>query len=212
MGSGRPPLELTVPYDSRPIPRGIIVHRTRRSQEPDEVLGIPVTSVERTLLSCSAQLPAIVVGKALDSAIRKGLTDVDRCYDTLVAKGGRGVEGTRRFRGALLERILETATGSGAEFELLYHMQMALLPRPELQHELFINGERRVPDFYWPDRGKAVEVDGVDAHASAERLDDDLVRQNALMDVGIELRRFSARRVRREQEKVVAEIRKFLES
>jgi len=205
------PLELTVPYDSRPIPRGIIVHRTRRSQEPDEVLGIPVTSVERTLLSCSAQLPAIVVGKALDSAIRKGLTDVDRCYDTLVAKGGRGVEGTRRFRGALLERILETATGSGAEFELLYHMQMALLPRPELQHELFINGERRVPDFYWPDRGKAVEVDGVDAHASAERLDDDLVRQNALMDLGIELRRFSARRVRREPEKVVAEIRKFLE-
>lgn len=206
------PLELTVPYDSRPIPEGIIVHRTRRRQEPAETRGIPVTTVERALLSCSAQLPTILIGKALDSGIRKGLTSVDACYDTLVAKGGRGVRGTKRFRWVLMERIKETATGSGAEFELLYHMQMALLPRPELQHELFVNGERRVPDFYWPDRGKAVEVDGVDAHSSADRLDDDLIRQNALMDLGIELRRFSARRVRREPELVVAEIRKFLES
>lgn len=206
------PLELTVPYDSRPIPRGIIVHRTRRPQEPADTRGVPVTTVERTLLSCSAQRPQIVIAKGLDSAIRKRLTTVDKCYDMLVTKGGRGVRGTKRFRSVILERIHDTATRSGSEFELLYHMQMALLPRPELQHELFVNGERRVPDFYWPDRGKAIEVDGVDAHSSADRLDDDLVRQNALMDLGIELRRFSARRVRREPERVVAEIRKFLEA
>jgi len=205
------PLELTVPYDSRPIPEGIVVHRTRRPQQPDETSGIPVTTVERSLLSCSAHLPAILIGKALDSAIRKGLTTVDRCYDTLVAEGGRGVNGTRRFRWVLMERIQETATGSGAEFELLYHMQMALLPRPELQYELRVADARRVPDFYWPDRKKAVEVDGVDAHASGDRLDDDLVRQNELMDLGIEIRRFSARRVRRHPDQVVAEIGKFLE-
>ncbi len=86
-GISRAPIELTVPYDSRPIPDGVIVHRTRRSQQPAEARGIAVTTVERTLLGCSAQLPAIVVGKALDSAIRKGLTDVDRCYDLLVGKG-----------------------------------------------------------------------------------------------------------------------------
>lgn len=210
-GLNSAPPELTVPYDSRPIPAGIIVHRTRRRQEPGETRGIPVTTVERTLLSCSGQLPAIVIGKALDSAIRKKLTSVDICYDTLVAKGGRGVRGTKRFRSALMERIQESATGSGAEFELLHHMQLAMLARPELQYELFVNGERRVPDFYWPERGKAVEVDGVDAHASADRLDDDLIRQNGLLDLGIELRRFSARRIRREPDLVVAEIRKFLD-
>lgn len=205
-------IELTVPYDSRPIPNGVIVHRTRRQQEYVETRGIAVTTIERTLLDCSAQLPAIVVGKALDSAIRKGLTDVDRCYDLLVAKGGRGVKGTRRFRRVLMERIHDISTGSGSEFELLYHMQMALLPRPELQHELLVDGERRVPDFYWPALGKAVEVDGVDAHSSADSLDDDLVRQNRLMDLGIEIRRFSARRVRRQPDLVVSEIRKFLEA
>ncbi len=112
----------------------------------------------------------------------------------------------------LMERIHDISTGSGSEFELLYHMQMALLPRPELQHELFVDGERRVPDFYWPALGKAVEVDGVDAHSSADSLDDDLVRQNRLMDLGIEIRRFSARRVRRQPDLVVSEIRKFLEA
>lgn len=171
-----------------------------------------MTTVERTLLSCSAQLPEIVIGKGLDSAIRKGLTTVDRCYDTLVAKGGRGVRGTKRFRWALMERIQDTATDSGSEYELLYHMQMGLLPRPELHHEVFVNGERRVLDLYWANLNKAVEVDGVDAHASADQLDDDLVRQNALMDLGIDLRRFSARRIRRQPDEVVAEIRKFLES
>lgn len=66
------------------------------------------------------------------------------------------------------------------------------------------------PDFYWPDRGKAVEVDGLDAHDSADRLDHDLRRQNALLDLGIELRRFSARDVRRKPAEVVEEIRRFL--
>ena len=67
-----------------------------------------------------------------------------------------------------------------------------------------------LPDFYWPDRGKAVEVDGLDAHDSADRLDHDLRRQNALLDLGIELRRFSARDVRRKPAEVVEESRRFL--
>jgi very-short-patch-repair endonuclease len=210
-GLASAPLELTVPCSPLPIPAGVIVHRTRRTQERAEERGIPVTTVERTLLSCAAMLPRITIAKALDSALRKRLTTLDRVYDTLVAKGGRGVKGTRLLRSVLRDRITDTATGSGSEFELLYHMQMAFLPRPELQFELFADGERRLPDFFWPALGKAVEVDGIDAHDSADRLDDDLVRQNALMDLGIELRRFSARRVRREPQAVVAEIRQFLE-
>jgi very-short-patch-repair endonuclease len=206
------PVEVTVPYDSRPIPDGVIVHRTRRQHQASEIRGIPVATVERTLLSCSARLPKITIGKGLDSAIRTGVTTVDQCYDALVNEGGRGVRGTKRFRWALLERCHDIATDSGSEYELLYHMQMSLLPRAVLHHVVFVYGERRVLDFYWPALRKAIEVDGIDAHSSADRLDDDLVRQNALMDLGIELRRFSARRIRREPQKVVAEIRKFLES
>lgn len=210
-GIASAPIEATMPFGNLGFPEGVVVHRTRRRQKGAEVRGIPVTTVERTLLDCSSRLGPLIIGKALDSAIRQGLTTVDKTYDTLVAEGGRGVRGTKTYRRVIQDRIHDTATGSGSEFELLYHLQMALLPRPELQYPLFPKRGRRVPDFYWPDRGKAVEVDGVDAHASAEKLDDDLERQNDLMNMGIELRRFSARRVRREPKRIVEEIRKFLE-
>lgn len=201
-----------MPFGNLGYPDGVIVHRTRRVPEPFEARGIPVTGVERTLLNCSARFGRLIIGKALDSAIRKGLTTVQRCYDVLADEGGRGVSGTKTFRWVIKERIHDTATDSGSEFELLYHMQMAFLPRPELNHELILNGQKRVPDFYWPRFGKAVEVDGVDAHSSADRLDDDLVRQNDILDSGVQVRRFSARRVRREPGSVIAEIRKFLEA
>jgi hypothetical protein len=204
-------VELTVPYAHGPIPHQTIVHRTRRPVESVVREGIPVTTVERTLLDCSAMLPRFIIGKALDSAIRRGLTTVDSVYDLLVARGGRGVKGTKTLRWVISERLHDTATGSGSEFELLYHMQMAFLPRPELQYPLFPEGGRRVPDFYWPEKEKAVEVDGVDAHSSADKLDDDLKRQNDLLEMGIDLRRFSAREVRRNPAGVVASIRQFLE-
>ncbi|MGH8946050.1 MAG: DUF559 domain-containing protein [Acidimicrobiia bacterium] len=205
-------VELTVPYTHGPIPDGVLVHRTRRPIVLAELEGIPVTTVERTLLDCAAILPRLPLAKGLDSAIRKNMTTVDAVYDLLVEKGGRGVKGTKQLRWVIRERLHDTATGSGSEFELLYHMQMDFLPRPELQYPLFPLKGRRVPDFYWPDKRKAVEVDGVDAHSSADRLDDDLKRQNELMDLGIELRRFSAREVRRNPQGVVAQIRQFLET
>jgi hypothetical protein len=205
-------LELTVPYTHGPIPDGVLVHRTRRPIVRAELEGIPVTTVERTLLDCAAILPRLTMAKALDSAIRKNLTTLDSVYDLLVEKGGRGVKGTSRLRWVIQERLHDTATGSGSELELLYHMQMAFLPRPQLQYPLSPANGRRVPDFYWPDRHKAVEVDGVDAHSSADQLDEDLKRQNELMDMGIELRRFSAREVRRNPQGVVTQIRQFLET
>ncbi|HZD23552.1 MAG TPA: hypothetical protein VE569_09150 [Acidimicrobiia bacterium] len=211
-GISSAPVEVTMPFGNLGFAEGAIIHRTRRAQVPAEVRGIPVTTVERTLLVCSARLGKLIIGKALDSAIRKGLTTVDKCYDTLVAEGGRGVKGTKTFRWVIRERLYDTATDSGAEFELLYYMQLEGLPRPILHHEIVVNGQKRVLDLYFEELGKAVEVDGIDAHSSGDKLDDDLVRQNGVMDLGIEIRRFSARRIRREPKTVVAEIRKFLES
>lgn len=210
-GISSAPIEITVPFGNLPIPEGVVVHRTRRPVESATVRTVPITTPERTLLDCAALLPPLIVAKALESALRKRLTTVDRINELLATKGGRGVRGTKKLRRVVAERVLDTATDSGSETELLFHMRKALLPEPELQHEFFSKkGERMLPDFYWPDRGKAVEVDGLDAHDSADRLDHDLRRQNALLDLGIELRRFSARDVRRKPAEVVEEIRLFL--
>jgi hypothetical protein len=201
-----------MPFGNLGFPEGVMVHRTRRPFDTREIRGIPVTSVERTLLDCAGTLSVRIVGKALDSALRLSLTDIARTYECLAKQGGRGVRGSRRLRLVLAERMYDEKTDSGAEYDLLYFMRLAGLPMPELDHELFPRGGRRIPDFFWPEKLKTVEVDGVDAHASAERLDDDLERQNAIMDLGIEIRRFSARRVRRDPRGVVEEIRRFLDS
>ncbi len=199
-----------MPFGNLGYPESAIVHRTRRNFDISQCKEIPVTTVERTLLDCAAFLTDRILSKALDSALRKGLTSIEYMYESLGKGGGRGVRGTKRLRRVLSLRMYDEATDSGAEFDLLYFMQLANLPEPVLDHELFPRGQRRIPDFYWPELNKAVEVDGVDAHSSADKLDDDLERQNAIMDLGIEIRRFSARRVRRDPQGVVAEIEDFL--
>ena len=210
-GIGAAPVEVTVPYTHGPVPEGTIVHRTRRPIEGDVVQGIPVTTPERTLLDCCALLPRLVMAKALESALRKRITTLESILEMMCQKAGRGVKGTKKLRWLLAERRNFTATGSGSETELLFHLREAMLPEPVLQKEFFSrDGDRMLPDFYWPRLNKAVEVDGLDAHDSADKLDRDLKRQNALLDLGIELRRFSAREVRRDPKRVVDEIRRFL--
>lgn len=211
-GIRQAPIEVTMPFGNLAVPQGVVVHRSRRSTPHVEIEGIPVSGPERTILECCRFIGPLIAGKGLDSAIRQGITNVDRVWLTLANEGGRGVSGTRTMRRALRDRAHDTATDSAAEFELLFYMQKAALPRPELGFELYPQGGRRVPDFVWPDRDKAVEVDGLDAHGSADRLDDDLERQNELMDLGLQIRRFSARRIRRDPEGVVAQIRQFLEA
>jgi very-short-patch-repair endonuclease len=211
-GISSAPVEVTMPFGNLAIPDGVIVHRSRRQTEPAEVRGIPVSGPERTLLECSLKLGPMIIGKALDSALRMNITNLDRMWMILVKEGGRGVPGTKRLRFVLTTRIHDEATDSGAEYELLFHMQRAGIPLPELHFEFVVEGRRIIVDLYWPVFRKAVEVDGIDAHSSADRLDDDLNRQNLLLELGVELRRFSARRIRREPELVIAQIRRFLEA
>lgn len=206
------PLEVTMPFGNLAAPDGVIVHRSRRPTPKREHRGIPVSGPERTILECSLHLPPITLGKALDSAIRLSLTTIDRMWLMLATEGGRGVKGTRRLKQVLNDRTHDTATDSGAEFELLYHMKRRGLPMPVLGFEIQTDSGRRIPDLAWPDRNKGVEVDGVDAHDSADKLDDDLTRQNDLMNLGLDIRRFSARQIRRDPQGVVDQISQFLEA
>lgn len=206
------PLEVTMPFGNLAVPDGVIVHRSRRPTPKREHRGIPVSGPERTILECSLYLPPITLGKALDSAIRLSLTTIDRMWLMLATEGGRGVKGTRRLKQVLNDRTHDTATDSGAEFELLYHMKRRGLPMPVLGFEIQTESGRRIPDLAWPDRDKGVEVDGIDAHDSADKLDDDLTRQNDLMNLGLDIRRFSARQIRRDPQGVVDQISQFLEA
>ena len=207
------PIEITAPYTHGPVPGRTIVHRTRRPPEPTAIDGIGVTSLERTLLDICSVLGRLTATKAFESAFRRRLTTVDRMYAFLREQGGRGVRGTRMARWILSNRRDDTTTGSGSETEALYLMRDGGIPEPSLQEKFTTsNGDVIRPDFYWPRLEKAIEIDGIDAHDSADKLDHDLHRQNEMMDLGIALRRFSARQVRRKPKQFVDEVRRFLDS
>lgn len=205
-------VELTVPYEHGPIPEAVIRHRTRRPVDGTMVMGLPTTPVERTLLDTAAQLPTMVLAKGLDSALRLGLTDALTVAKTIREQGGPGVRGVRKLERALMDLDRTGPTGSPAELELLLQMKKGALATPVLQWEVVLPSGRcyRI-DFGWPDLGKGVEVDGLGAHTGAENLERDLKRQNELFRAGIELRRFTARQVRRNPAQVLEEIRRFLE-
>lgn len=204
-------VEVTVPYGNRPIPGGVIRHRTRRRIPVATIRGLPVTTVERTLLDVAPQVPQAVLSKGVDSALRLAVTDPLAIARIIHEQGGPGVRGVRRLERVLVDLECTGPTGSPAEVELLDAIRVSGLPTPVLQWEVVTpSGRRYRVDFGWPDRGKGVEVDGLDAHSGPERLDQDLARQNDLFDAGVELRRFTARSIRNDLEGVVAAIARFL--
>ncbi len=203
------PLEVIVPYTHGPCPEGVIVHRTRRPVPLTVVDGIPVTTIERTLLDGASCLSPRVVEKGLESAIRKGLTTARKVECFIEEQGGRGVRGTRALRAILEGRPSGGPAGSGAEVEF-WRAIAGLVPPPERQHRLDLgNGEVAVVDAAWPALQRAIEIDGADAHG-AEALDGDLDRQNRILDAGWDLRRFSGRRVRRDPAGVAAQVARFV--
>lgn len=204
-------VELTVPYEHAPIPGSVIRHRTRRPMDPTTLQGLPVTSVERTLLDTAPMLPEPVLAKGLDSALRLGLTNPISVRRMINEKGGRGVRGGAKLEKVLADLEHSGSTGSPAELGLLRLMRRHGIPQPTLQWEVFgVSGQRYRVDFGWPDSLKGVEVDGALVHASAAALERDLKRQNDLLQAGIELCRFTGRQVQRDPEGVIAEIRRFL--
>jgi len=203
-------VEVTVPYSDKPIPRGVVLHRTRRPLPSDVAEGIPTTSVERTLLDLARYLPDLFLEKALMSALRQQLTTVDSVGRLLVEHGGSGVRGTKKLR-----RVLALAddgiTGSPAEVEAAQLIRSAPVSAPVAQMAIHLpDGSNAYPDFCWPGRMKIVEIDGLDAHSSSDLLHNDLLRQNMLMELGWQMRRFSARQVRRNPRSVREEIVRFI--
>lgn len=205
-------IEVTVPYVESPEPDRVIVHRTRRSMSPAELDSIPVTTAERTLFDLAPIVPLRVLEKAARSAIHNGLTTVDKLDRAVAELGGRGVSGTRRMRW-LVRTLAGDKSGSGSEIDLKNILCDAPIPRPVQQHQIRLpDGGNAYPDFSWPDRMRIVEVDGFDTHGTPRRFQADLSRQNDLMELGWQIRRFTATEVREEPLRVRAEIVKFVNS
>lgn len=203
-------IELTVPFNEEPEPEGAVVHRTRRPNAVEVLNGIPITSPEKTILDLASILGDKALSKAARSAIRLGLSTPEKMDQVVAMYGGRGVKGTRRTR-RVIRMVADDHSGSVAELDLKDIILDAPVPAPIQQLRVRLpDGSNAYPDFSWPDRIRIIEVDGFGAHGSPEQFEKDLRRQNALMDLGWEIRRFTATEIREDPRRVRDEVVRFV--
>lgn len=203
-------IELTVPWSELPVPSGVTVHRTRRSLPGATVDAIPVTSPERNLLDLASIFGERILEKATASAILRKIVTFQSMDAAIALYGGRGVRGVKRMRTVL--RLVEgDRSGSPSEVDVIQLIRTAPIPHPVAQLKIRLpSGSNAYPDFSWPDRMRIVEIDGFGSHSTPDQQQHDLERQNQLMELGWEIRRFTARQVRRDPELFVEELVKFV--
>ena len=208
-----PRIEVTVPYLSRPIPAAILVHRTRRPMNPRSLKGVPVTSPERAILDTAACMPTPTIATLYDSGVRKGIITPTSMADCLFEDCKRGVRGRSKVLRVLDDRRLGHSRGSVAEVAALRLIRDNGVEEPERQYAIALpDGTVAVVDFAWPSRWKVIEIDGLVAHATARQLEEDLKRQNLILETGWDLRRFAARLVLQSPKLVASEIVRFFSS
>jgi Protein of unknown function (DUF559) len=185
---------------------GLILHRTRRL-DPDETTtknGIPVTTVERTLVDLTDLLNEDRLLRAMREAEYQRLLDLDALNAAVErAHGRRNLKALRNaiarhrpgqmIRGELEHRFAELRHG-------------VALPEPEANVSMTVRGKTYVIDCLWRDEGIAVELDGRDAHERALAFEADRRRDAALTAIGLRPLRFTWQRVTYEGTGVLADL------
>jgi hypothetical protein len=168
--------------------RGVRCHETLELPASDvtRCASIPVTTPTRTLIDVARYAPVPHLEEAVDDALRRGLTTVDRLtarVDDLAAHGRRGIA---RIRTVLEPRNPAAAVPESVqERRLVRLLQRHGLPSPMLQFEIH-DGNRFVArvDAAYPDRRIAIEYDSYMYHGGRRRHEVDLARRNRLEGLG----------------------------
>ena len=167
--------EITCPRWRRAQHTGLLVHETTALSERDMALvdAIPVTTIERTILDLAAVCGSFTVDLAIDNALRRQLTNVDKLFAMLRRVGKRGRKGTRTLRTLLADRDGRyTPTESEREQMLLRVLREHGLPEPERQFSIYDNAGSFLarPDLVYRDLKIAMEYDSYQHHVGKDAL------------------------------------------
>jgi predicted transcriptional regulator of viral defense system len=179
-------IDVTVPSRNGRVRRkGIRVHRSGRlaAGEVTTRAGIPVTTVERTLLDLADVLPADTLRRALTEAEYRHRLDTATLIAVVENNPGRrgvtllnAVEAKRhRTRSPLEERFLTLLGRHGVE---------------EPEGGVWLEGYE--VDFLWRRARLVVELDGLSAHATRAAVRRDRVRDRVLWRAGWRTMRLTA--------------------
>ena len=202
-------IEVTTPAKSRSRAG---IHRHFATLPPDEVtthLGIPVTTVPRTIFDLAAVSSVDVVEHALRQSEYLRLHDRLSLPDLLGRYPGR--RGCRAVRACLWRRrnLPAGRARSWLELEFLPFLHRNELPRPQLNAWLKLDGKAIQVDCLWP--GKiVVELDGFAAHGTRVAFREDRARDRRLRVAGYGVTRIAPEQLDDEPEALPADLRALL--
>ena len=148
-----------------------------------EVDGIPVTRIERTLVDLAAVVDVDRLEDALDSALRRRLTTVNRLRLRVRSESGR--HGIGKLRGLLDERD-DRGRPSASRFETRLNRLLIRSGFPAMREYKIWNGGEFVArvDFCFPEAKLIIEADGFRWHSGRRAWQRDRERRNQLTAMG----------------------------
>ncbi|HEY3773431.1 MAG TPA: DUF559 domain-containing protein [Solirubrobacteraceae bacterium] len=199
------PIHITVPGAGAQGPAGVIVHRSTILARKDLRIhdGLPVTAPARALLDQAADGATRELERMVDTALVQRRVNLRQINDVL-ARAGRH-PGRVPLTSLTEAHTATTFTRSEAEERFLALIRDAGLPTP-------LTNVRRHGfelDFLWPRRGArdvAVEIDGYAFHGARAAFERDRRRDGILRAAGIDVLRYTWRRLTQESHAVVAEL------
>ncbi|MEV0273909.1 DUF559 domain-containing protein [Hamadaea sp. NPDC050747] len=208
-GLDPPPLvTVLIGEDDRvaPHPQLVVKRGAVPMRDVTSVLGLPVTTPERTAFDLARLLPRTDALVCLDALLHQHKVSLSRLADDFSAR--HRWPGRRRADGLL--GLAEPLAESPMETRLRLLIADAGLPRPVAQFKI-MNGKRFVArvDLAYPKSRIAIEYDG-DHHRDRVTHRFDMERQNDLHVLGWTVLRFHADDVLRRPAETVAKIRAVL--
>lgn len=158
----RRPIEVTRVSGHR-RPHGVRLHQTRSL--PDEHVtkeaGIPVTTLERTLLDTASRLDERQLEHDLVAADRSRRLRWPRLWKVLTEydRGRKGAKRLKRVAARVDPRFADAVSASEVDFLILCREEGLKMP----QVNVLVEGKR--VDFFWPTESLIVEADSYGFHA-----------------------------------------------
>lgn len=208
--TSRTRIDVTTARRIRQPPPGIEAHHSAVLDERDvtTVLGIPVTTVARTLVDLAAAVPPESLARAFREAEHLRLLDMRQIEVAMVRTRNRPDHGHAALRALLREhgRRGTQLTRSVLEDRFLALCAARGLPQPRMNfhvagHEV---------DACWPHARLAVELDGWARHRDRQSFQHDREKGNDLMAAGCRLLRFTHDDVVRRPAETAERIRRLL--
>jgi hypothetical protein len=190
----------------------VVLHESKdlRGVDFDVVDGTPCTSEVRTLVDLPAVVHELKAGVALDQALRRDPTVLDRVVQRHLEVARRGRNGTVALRALLAERSDANLVDSGFERRTLRLIAGSGLPPPVTQHHIVDGDFQCWLDIAWPAHMLALECDSLAHHQGERAFRWERVRRRHLAALGWTVLEFTYREVTRQSSMVLREIARHL--